>query len=324
MIAALNQHARVPRPGSNNFQFEKPIPHSKEVMRIEFMAPEEFKREKDFRVDVDKGVHARFCIGGSIAITESSVHRLSGSLPDGSALTASVRVTNAHALVMLKLLALDDRYRNIRGPGQERHDREEAQTHAADCIAVITGQLDLKQFKENFETQFARDQGLGVRVLKILDQYFRENTSPGFLVYEESIVAGEPLDRMARERVASEIKRAHRMMLDMFPPREFYEMTAAIEDSCNFDQNARLVEDFLRNLQQTGTKINNPVALERLPAEAFGGAFRKGEQFLTNVSDALKVLNGIELSLLGRYLADCAIRLNEYRDLLQQFGLVLS
>src|ERR1700739_4956037 len=39
-------------PGSNNFQFEKPIPNSKEVMRIEFMAPEEFKREKDFRVDV--------------------------------------------------------------------------------------------------------------------------------------------------------------------------------------------------------------------------------------------------------------------------------
>jgi hypothetical protein len=49
---------------SQNFQFQKPIPGSKEVMRIEFMAPEEFKREKDFRVDVEKGVHARFCTGG--------------------------------------------------------------------------------------------------------------------------------------------------------------------------------------------------------------------------------------------------------------------
>jgi hypothetical protein len=30
--------------GARNFQFEKPIPNSRETMRIEFMAPEEFKR----------------------------------------------------------------------------------------------------------------------------------------------------------------------------------------------------------------------------------------------------------------------------------------
>jgi hypothetical protein len=29
--------------GSRNFQFEKPIPNSRETMRIEFMAPDEFK-----------------------------------------------------------------------------------------------------------------------------------------------------------------------------------------------------------------------------------------------------------------------------------------
>ena len=95
-------------------------------MRIEFMAPEEFKREKDFRVDVEKGVHARSCTGGSIALAESSFHPISGKLPDGSPFSASVRVTKPHALVMLKLLALDDRYRNIRGSEQAKHDREEA------------------------------------------------------------------------------------------------------------------------------------------------------------------------------------------------------
>jgi hypothetical protein len=48
--------------GSRNFQFEKPIPNSRETMRIEFMAPEEFRRaERDFRVDIQKGVHARAC-----------------------------------------------------------------------------------------------------------------------------------------------------------------------------------------------------------------------------------------------------------------------
>jgi hypothetical protein len=55
--------------GARNFQFEKAIPNSKEIMRIEFMAPEEFKRASDFRVDVQKGVHARLhrrndCLGG--------------------------------------------------------------------------------------------------------------------------------------------------------------------------------------------------------------------------------------------------------------------
>jgi hypothetical protein len=57
--------------GARNFQFEKTIPNSKEIMRIEFMAPEEFKRAADFRVDVQKGIHARACTGGTIALAES-------------------------------------------------------------------------------------------------------------------------------------------------------------------------------------------------------------------------------------------------------------
>lgn len=100
---------------SRNFQFEKPIPNSTETMRIEFMAPEEFKREKDFRVDVENGIHARALTGGSIAVAESSIHELVGNLPDGSQFKGSIRVTKPHALVMLKLFALDDRYRNVRG-----------------------------------------------------------------------------------------------------------------------------------------------------------------------------------------------------------------
>ena len=55
---------------AQNFQFEKPIPNSKEMMRIEFMAPEEFKRKGNIRVDVQKEVHARACTGGSIALAE--------------------------------------------------------------------------------------------------------------------------------------------------------------------------------------------------------------------------------------------------------------
>jgi hypothetical protein len=205
---------------ARNFQFDKPIPGTNEKMRIEFMAPEEFKRDRDIRVDVGKGVHARACTGGSIAIAESTFHKLSGKLPNGTPHTVLIRVTKPHALVMLKLLALDDRYRNIRGTAEARHDREEARTHAADIVAIVSAQADLKQFKAEFEHQFDRDPELGVRVNKILDSYFRETTSPGLLVYEEFIVADKPLDRDARREVRGEVKRAHKLILTLLLPKE--------------------------------------------------------------------------------------------------------
>lgn len=177
------------------------------------MAPEEFKRGKgDFRVNVQKGVHARACTGGAIAVAESKLYQLAGSLPDGSASMALLRVTEPHALVMLKLLALDDRYRNIRGPAEARHDREEARTHAADIVAIVSACLDTAQFREAFQRQFESDPPLGTRVLQILNGYFKDSVSPGMLVYEEFLVADRPLDRDARREVAQEIERAHRLM----------------------------------------------------------------------------------------------------------------
>ena len=201
--------------GSRNFQFEKPIPNSPETMRIEFMAPEEFKREKDFRVDIQNGVHARACAGGAIAVAESEIHQLAGRLPDGSEFAASLRVTKPHALVMLKLLALDDRYRNIRGPAEAQHDREEARTHAADIVAIISAQRHLAEFRKAFQRQFEFDPPLGERVSHILEEYFRENVSAGMLVYEEFLIADKPLDRDSRREVAQEVERAYRLMTRM-------------------------------------------------------------------------------------------------------------
>ncbi len=212
LAAELERLGYKPAEGSRNFQFEKPIPNSSETVRIEFMAPEEFKREKDFRVDVQNGIHARACTGGAIAVAESDVYQLPGRLPDGSQFTASVRVTRPHALVMLKLLALDDRYRNIRGPAEAQHDREEARTHAADIIAIVSTQLDLIRFRKEFQRQFESDVALGERVTRILDEYFRENVSPGLLVYEEFLVADRPMNRNARLEVSDELEQAHRVM----------------------------------------------------------------------------------------------------------------
>jgi hypothetical protein len=306
-------------PGSNNFQFEKPIPGGNEVMRIEFMAPAEYKRDKDFRVDVEKGIHAHACTGGSVALAESSLHPLSGKLPGGSAFSASVRVTEPHALVMLKLIALDERYRNIRGPEEARHDREEARTHAADSIAIVSGQAALGFFRERFEKQFRQDLALGVRVLKILDSYFRRDTSPGLLVYEEFIVADKPLDRSARLQVNEELRRAHQMILKVFPPAEFYVLLASIEDICNADQNRGLVEEFLSNLTRTQTGITSHAAFEQIPRAAFSGTYRKHDVSLTSSSQGLKQLSVMEVQLLLAHLQVCAEPLRQLPELVERF-----
>lgn len=64
--------------------------------------------------------------------------------------TSAIRMTKPRASVMLKRLALDDRYRNLCGPAEARHDREEARTHAADIVAVVKARVDSKQFKTEF------------------------------------------------------------------------------------------------------------------------------------------------------------------------------
>lgn len=306
--------------GARNFQFEKPIPGTAERMRIEFMAPEEFKREKDIRVDVEKGLHARACRGGSIAVAESAVHELLGKLPDGSLFTASIRVTKPHALVMLKLLALDERYRNIRGPEEARHDREEARTHASDIVAIVSAQVDLKRFKADFQQQFKEDTVLGLRVLRILGTYFRETTSPGFLVYEEFIVADKPLDRDARREVSREVERAHKVVLSVLPPKEFFELLAAAEDSCDVERNPGLVEEFLNNLEQTSVGIGDGAAVERIPAAAFGSAFRKGDVFTISASEALKALSAAELRIVNLQIGLCGENLRQRAELAKRFS----
>ena len=197
--------------GARNFQFEKEVPGSAEKMRIEFMAPEDLRRKNDFRVDVDENVHARACKGGNIALAESASYQLSGHLPDGSPFTAAVRVTKPHALVMLKLLALDDRYRNIRGPREAAHDREEALVHAADIVAVVSAQVAKAQFRKDFENQFRNDQDLGKRATDTWIEYFKESTSPGLLLYEE-FLAREPSYQNAQRELREEVERAHNMM----------------------------------------------------------------------------------------------------------------
>ena len=213
IAAKLRELGYTPVEGAHNFQFQKSIPGSAEIMRIEFLAPAEHSRPNDFRVDIQDGVHARACTGGTIALVESDPHQISGTLPHGAAVSANLRVARPHALVMLKCLAMDERYRNVRRPAQAEHDRDEARVHAADIIAIVSVQLDLLNFQSDFDRQFGVDPDLGTRVRGIAQVYFRTETAPGFLLYEEFLVANSPAGHSdQRKAVASELHRAHTLM----------------------------------------------------------------------------------------------------------------
>lgn len=298
---------------ARNFQFEKPIPESAEKMRIEFMAPEEFRRKTDFRVDVQEGVHARACAGGTIALAESDLHNLAGTLPNGGTHSGRIRVTKPHALVMLKLLALDDRYHNIRGPKEARHDREEAQTHSADIVAIVAALPDIGNFKRQFAQQFLRDPELGMRVMQILRNFFRETTSPGLLVYAEYAAAGLPADPQAQHKIRQELGRAQALMSSILPSLAFCALAEAIDDSCDLENLPTLVEDYLSGLENSGIAMGHELALQLLPSEAFGGAIKRGDTFIVSASEAVQKIPAEEAALLREYLASKAnmLRANE-------------
>jgi hypothetical protein len=319
LAAIFDQLGYQAVPESRNFQFEKPIPGSAETMRIEFMAPDEYKREKDFRVDIQEGVHARACTGGSIALVQSDLRKLSGKLPNGENFATAVRVTEPHALVMLKLLALADRYNNIRGPKEARHDREEAQTHAADIVAIVSAISEIAQFKTLFATQFFEEPQLGIRVHQILADSFRSTTSPGLLVYAEHVANSLPVDSSTAEKVRQETDSAQKVIAHILPPPEFFNLADAINDSTEWDTQAPFVEEYLSGLENNRIPVTDILALRSLPSGAFGGAYTSGATFVMSASEPLEKVSPAQRDLLHHYLQQKTKALRTHPELLQRF-----
>jgi hypothetical protein len=322
--AIFDKLGYVAVPESRNFQFEKPIPASAETMRIEFMAPDQYKREKDFRVDIQEGVHARACTGGSIALDQSDPRKLSGRLPSGETFATEIRVTQPHALVMLKLLALADRYSNIRGPKEARHDREEAQTHAADIVAIVSAVPDIAHFNTMFAAQFLAEPFLGIRVHHILTDFFRETTSPGLLVYAEHVATSLPADSSTTETVRQETRSAQRVVAQILPPSEFFDLAEAINDSTEWEGHAPFVEEYLSGLENNRIPIKDVFALRSLPSGAFGGAYGPGSTFVMSASEPLEKLSPAQRDLLHRYLQQKTNALRTHSELLQKFPHTLT
>jgi hypothetical protein len=311
-------------PESRNFQFQKPIPGTNEVMRVEFMAPRELKRANDFRVDIENGLHARECLGGTIALHESDTHEVQGVLPDGTSARGNLRVTRPHALVFLKLLALDDRYRNLRGPDHAEHDRNEARVHASDIIAILNAALDVAAFREAFYGQFVSDPTLGMRVMDHLHTYFREDTNPGMLLYEESLHSGGPVDRDTRAQLAAELHRAFRMAAEILPSEAFIALRSGIDDVCNLDQRRELAEDFLRVLENAGVNVSSEQAIQFFPGEVFGGAYARGQVFQISAHQEVQKLSNAERRLLAGFWKQRAFLLLNDQELRERFGRIMK
>jgi hypothetical protein len=210
VAAALHQLGYTVVPESRNFQFEKPIPNTVHTMRVELLGPEEYKHGNSIRVDLGGNVHARACLGGTIVLAESDLYEVEGHLPSGAASRAAIRVSRPHALVFMKCLATDDRYRNLRGIQHYQHDRDSARVHVADVVDILTAQADPLRFRGNFVKQFDRDPDLRARVAQITREYFAEEGSPGLVLYEEYLDGNADL---SHEQINRERKRAHRLFM---------------------------------------------------------------------------------------------------------------
>lgn len=209
VAAALDRLGYAVVPESRNFQFVKAIPDSVHTMRVELLGPEEHRRQNDIRVDLGGNVHARACVGGTIVLAESDLYDMEGRLPSGAASRTAIRVSRPHALVFMKCLAMDDRYRNVRGIRRHEHDRDSARVHVADVVDILTVQPDPVRFRENFVKQFDRDPDLRGRIVQITREYFTRDSSPGLVLYEEFLAGNADL---SPEQINRERRRSHRLL----------------------------------------------------------------------------------------------------------------
>lgn len=194
-------------PNAERFQFQKRLSNSAATIRIEFLAPERDKerRPRNIRVDVQTNVHARACLGAEIALKESDHMTIRGVLPNGQRMESQLRVVRPHALLLLKLFAMDDRMKNIRGPDEAEHDREEARIHAADIISIVHDHIEESDFRSSLWSQLADDMELQEHARSILSEYFAGLDAPGVLLYAEFLknesggVDKQELERALRE-----------------------------------------------------------------------------------------------------------------------------
>lgn len=178
--------------------------------------------------------------------------------------------------------------------------------------------------RDAFYGQFASDPTLGIRVTDHLRTYFRDDTSPGMLLYEEALRSGGAVDRESRTQLANELGRAFRMVTGILPSEAFSALRFAVDDICNLDQRRELAEDFLRGLKNAGVKVSSEQAIQFFPGEVFGGAYSRGQVFQTSAHQEFQKLGKAEAGLLAAYWQLRSPVLLSDREFTEQFGTIMK
>ena len=198
---------------------------------------------------------------------------------------------------------------------QARRDREEAQTHASDILAILRAVTDIPSFNTAFVAQFKDEPVLGISVLRILADYFRDGSLPGLVLYADHVASNLPADRATRDTINAEIDKALQVVLRFLPNPDFLSFAAAIDDTTH---GSPLVDEYLSNLEQSRIPFSNPLALTLLPAGSFGGAYARGSTFVMNASELTARRDEPQRQLLFAYLQSKMERLQASAELRAQ------
>jgi hypothetical protein len=84
-------------------------------------------------------------------------------------------------------------------------------------MAVMTANLDIAEFRRRFYEQLEGQQEVSDRISGVLERYFRTDSSPGMLLYEEALRRDQPAGRETRVQIREELNRAFRMIQHLLP-----------------------------------------------------------------------------------------------------------
>jgi hypothetical protein len=89
-------------------------------------------------------------------------------------------------------------------------------------LICLTAQTSPPEFTVDFVNQFRSDPQLGIRVLRILRDFFRDLGAPGLIVYLEHLAAKAPADRDTPNALRREADRAQRLVFSVLPSSAFF------------------------------------------------------------------------------------------------------
>lgn len=133
---------------------------------------------------------------------------------------------------------------------------------------------------------------------------------PGLIVYTEYLAANAPASRDAQIDFRQQTERAQRVLSPILPPSDFFALAGAVDGSCDWEKIPQLVEVYLSGLEDARIAIRDDLALQFLPAAAFGGAHKPGDTFNVSASEAIRKLSKEQRDLLHAYLNSQAEQLN--------------